>query len=115
MPNRHLVKPLKHLGHYASATEAEYAYHLELLKRTSQIVDYRYEPMSLRLAKKTRYTPDFMVIFEDHIELHEVKGFWRDDARVKIKVTAEQFPWFKFIAVQKQPKRQGGGWKYEEF
>ena len=32
------------------------------------------------------------------LELHECKGFWRDDARVKIKVAASLYP-FKFIAV----------------
>jgi hypothetical protein len=42
--------------------------------------------------------------------MHEVKGFWQDDARVKIKVAASIYP-FKFIAV----KKAKGGWEREEF
>jgi hypothetical protein len=45
------------------------------------------------------------------MELIEVKGFWRDDARVKIKVAREMFPWFVWTAV----KVYRGGWKYENF
>jgi hypothetical protein len=36
-----------------------------------------------------------------------VKGFWRDDARVKFKVAREFFPMFEFNAV----KRNGAGWE----
>ena len=43
------------------------------------------------------------------LECHEVKGWWRDDARVKIKVAAELFPWIQFVAVTKQPQ----GWVEE--
>jgi len=45
------------------------------------------------------------------IELHEVKGHWEDDARVKIKVAATQHPWFRFLAV----KAGKTGWQYETF
>jgi len=48
------------------------------------------------------------------LEFHEVKGFWRDDARVKIKTAAYQYPIFHFIAVTKVRKRDGGGWRREE-
>jgi len=44
------------------------------------------------------------------IECHEVKGFWRDDARVKIRVAASLYP-FRFVAVTKTK----GGWDIEEF
>ena len=36
--------------------------------------------------RQTYYNPDYLVIYPGHFEIHEVKGFWRDDARVKIKV-----------------------------
>lgn len=48
------------------------------------------------------------------MEAHEVKGFWTDDARVKIKVAASLFP-FKFVAVKVQSQKNGGGWAIEEF
>ena len=77
---------------------------------------YRFEAMKLRLADNTFYTPDFAVMTMDmHIEFHEVKGFWRDDAKVKIKVAAAQFPMFLFCAITKQAKKDGGGWEKELF
>ena len=68
-------------------TEQRYAFHLAGLRQAGQIARYDFEPVKLRLADRTFYTPDFRVIIPDGtIEFHEVKGFWRDDARVKIKV-----------------------------
>lgn len=91
--------------------EAEYATRLEALKGVGEIADYRFECVKLRLADRTFYTPDFMVLRADgEFEMHEVKGFWEDDARVKIKTAAELFP-FKFIAARKQK----GAWVFEEF
>ena len=82
-------------------TEAAYAAYLDGLKKDCLIADYRFEAVKLRLADKTFYTPDFMVLMPDFsFEMHEVKGFWEDDARVKIKVAAAQFP-FRFVAVKK--------------
>lgn len=92
-------------------TEAEYASILESLKKSDEIKDYRFEEIKFRLANSTFYTPDFLVIYEDRFEIHEVKGFWRDDARVKIKVAAKQFPWFRFISASKK----GKGWIFERF
>lgn len=85
-------------------TEAEYARELEALKYNGEIEGYVYEPMKLRLADKTTYTPDFLVIHLTHFEFHEVKGFERDDAIVKFKVAAEMFPWFRFLMVKKEGK-----------
>jgi predicted nuclease of restriction endonuclease-like RecB superfamily len=92
-------------------TETAYAANLEAKKKAGVIVDYKYEALKFKLAKKTFYTPDFFVLHKDHFELIEVKGFWHDDARVKIKVAREMFPWFAWTAV----KAHKGGWKYEEF
>lgn len=91
--------------------ETEYARHLALLKQAGEIAGFDYEPAKLRLAKNTFYTPDFRVVLADStVEYHEVKGFWEDDARVKIKVAAELHP-YRFVAVSKQK----GAWKTEEF
>ena len=92
-------------------TEAAYAARLEALKLAGEIADYRFECLKLRLADNTFYTPDFMVLMPDFsFEMHEVKGFWEEDARVKIKVAAAQFP-FKFVAV----KKTKNGWDREVF
>lgn len=96
-------------------TEAEYARFLELRKAAGEIAWFAFEGVKLRLADKTFYTPDFAVMRADGlIEMHEVKGHWMDDARVKIKVAAEQFP-FRFLAFKKRAKRDGGGFSEEAF
>jgi hypothetical protein len=91
--------------------EAAYAEKLREMQYSGEIVWFAFESIKFRLADKTFYTPDFMVMACDStIEVHEVKGFWEDDARVKIKVAAETFP-MKFKAI----KREKGQWIYEEF
>jgi hypothetical protein len=91
-------------------TEAAYDAHLRSL-RDRLYVWHLFEGITLKIANDTRYTPDFAVqTVSGQIELHEVKGFWREDAKIKIKVAAEMFP-FRFIAV----KRDGLSWTTEEF
>lgn len=91
-------------------TEAKYAQEvLYPMLLAGEILDYRFEPMKLRLAKNTFYTPDFIVIYKDRIAFHEVKGYARDDWRVKHKVCMELYPWFEFIVVKYQKKE----WIYE--
>ena len=92
-------------------TEAAYAAVLDGMQQAGLIEWYRFEPWKLRLAYGAYYTPDFGVMTADgYMECHEVKGFWREAARVRIKVAAEQFP-FRFVAV----KKSGKDWEYEEF
>lgn len=96
-------------------TEAAYAAHLEVQKSLGDILWYKFEGVKVRLADNTFYTPDFAVMTHDgSLEMREVKGHWQDDARVKIKVAADQYP-FKFIAVKVRSKKDGGGWSVEEF
>jgi len=98
--------------------KTEVAYEREVLRpamMAGEILWYRFEGLKLRLADSTFYTPDYGVMCADGLmELHEVKGFWTDDARVKIKVAADQYP-FRFIAVKARPKSKGGGWDREVF
>lgn len=97
-------------------TEASYeATVLRPAMQAGEIAWYRFEGLKLRLADNTFYTPDYAVMLGDgQMEVHEVKGFWTDDARVKIKVAAEQYP-FRFIAVKARAKKNGGGWEREVF
>lgn len=95
--------------------EAEYAQVLDVQLRVGDIKWWAFEPFKLRLAQATSYTPDFGILTNDgRLEFAETKGFWREDARVKIKVAAEIFP-FKFVALTKCKVKDGGGWKIEEF
>lgn len=83
-------------------TEAAYAEHLEACKRHGGVLWYRFEGLKFRLADKTFLTPDFAVMTRDGlIELHDVKGFMMDDANVKMKVAAEQYP-FEFFIIRKR-------------
>ena len=96
-------------------TEAAYESALRDAHTLGDILWYKFEGVKLRLADNTFYTPDFAVIAKDGVlECHEVKGFWADDARVKIKVAADLYP-FRFKAVKALPKKAGGGWSEEWF
>ena len=96
-------------------TEAAYDAHLARQQHAGQILWRKFEGLKLRLADSTFYTPDFAVMAADGvIECHEVKGFWQDDARAKIKVAADLYP-FRFLAVRVKPKKDGGGWEVEVF
>ena len=92
-------------------TEKAYADHLETRRLAGEILSWHFETYTLKLADNCRYTPDFMVIMLDGtMQFHEVKGYWMDDAKVKIKVAARQFP-HVFLAIRKIK----GGWETTDF
>jgi hypothetical protein len=94
-------------------TEAAYDAYLKTLLMAGELLWYKFEGMKFRLADNTFYTPDFALMRSDgQIEIHETKGFWTDDARVKIKVAAGMYP-FKFVAIKVKKNREGGGWMGE--
>lgn len=112
-------KPMYALGRLPAGTmnktETSYAMHLEAMKQAGEVLWYKFEGVKLRLADNTTYSPDFAVMAADGVmECHEVKGFWQDDARVKIKVAASLYP-FRFIAIKARAKKDGGGWEVETF
>lgn len=98
-------------------TERAYAEHLRKLQYAGQVLWYRFEPIKLRLADKTFYEPDFMVMRQGGaIELHEVKGakhIFHDDARVKVKVAADTYPFPVIVAYPRD--REFFSWDYEVF
>ena len=97
-----------------NGTERDFAVLLEAKRRNGDIASWRFEPVTLTLARGSGYTPDFMVIGTDgSVEFAETKGFWREAARVRIKVAATLFPEFTLIAYRKRPKADGGGWATE--
>ena len=103
-----------------NASEAAFDEMLRLRVMAGEIAWYKFEGLKLRLADNTFYTPDFAVMLVTGLlECHEVKGFWLDDARAKIKIAADMYP-FRFLAhiLKKRTKRDGGGYsiiKTEEF
>ena len=109
------ARRVNHLPGEMNGLEKRYAELLDLATRMklAEVASFKFEPMKLRLAPKTFYSPDFMVIRPDGaVEFHEVKGHWEDDARVKVKVAAEIFPEFRFVGVTWDRRH---GWQYERF
>jgi hypothetical protein len=100
------------------------AQELELEKRAGEVIWWQFEPMKLRLADGAYYKPDFAVmrwysidgrgLSVPVLEFEEVKGFFREAARVRIKVAAEHYP-FKFRVIRRRKVQEGGGWDVEEF
>ena len=82
------------------------------LKCDPETVWFRFEGMRLRLGPGAWYKPDFPTInTAGEVVIYETKGRWMEAARVRIKVAAETYWMFKFIAVQRDGK---SGWKFEE-
>lgn len=106
---------LGRLNKLESAYEAQV---LLPLKLAGEVLSYGFECLRLRLASNTTYTPDFFVQALDGVlELHEVKPwsgklggpFWEEDARLKWKVVAEEYPCFRVLAATLAPD----GWRIE--
>jgi hypothetical protein len=92
-------------------TETAYAAYLDAQRSLGNVLWYRFEGLKLRLADSTFYDTDFVVLAASgQLEIHEVKGFMTDDANVKIKVAASQYP-FRFLLIR---KAKGGGWNITE-
>jgi hypothetical protein len=89
----------RHTPGAMNKTEQAYSVQLDALKAAGEITWWAFEAIKLKLADKTYYTPDFVVMLADGaLEIHETKGFWQDDSRVKWKCAQEKFWMFKFRA-----------------
>lgn len=103
--------PLLDLFAGMNKTETARAIDLEAMKRAGQIVEWWYEKWTFKLADDLRYTPDFVIQKPDGLlEVEEVKGFWRDDARAKVKMFVALYP----FAVRAYTKAKHG-WDVETF
>ncbi|HEB4989641.1 TPA: DUF1064 domain-containing protein [Klebsiella michiganensis] len=117
-----MKKSLQALGRLKAGqmnkTETAYCQHLELRKRYGEIAWFRFEGIKLRLADNCFLTVDFAVMLADgRLVMVDVKGskaVFTDDARVKMKVAADNYP-FVFQVAYPKPKKLGGGWDIEEF
>lgn len=92
--------------------EQRYAAYLELRRQAGEIVSFKVKPMSIRLAPRTFFEVDFLVIDKDgFMEIHDYKGHMEDDACVKLKVLADQY-WFLRVIVVREPRK--GTYVYQE-
>ena len=98
-----------HVPHEMNNLERAFAGRLKLQWLAGEIVAFCFEPFPLRLAPRTEYNPDFLVLtLSGRGEFYETKGakVWEDSV-VKLKVAAAMFPMFDFFLV----KRVDGDWK----
>lgn len=104
-PKAKASKPGRQPGEM-NKTEAKYAAVLDARVQAGEVAAWWYESITLKLAKNTRYTPDFMVMLPDgSLEFHEVKGgFVQEDAWIKSKIAAATFP-FRLIVAQWRDRR----------
>ena len=98
-------------------TERAYSEYLEHKRIVGEILWWSFEGIKFKLAKDLHFSPDFSVMLPDGtIEIREVKGslsFIQDDAKAKIKMAAQTFP-FRFVLVAPIAKKHGGGWQIKE-
>lgn len=106
---------VRHVTGEMNRLEAAYeAQQLRPRLLAGEVVEILFEKVKLKLADRTYYTPDFFVVLANGgAEVHEVKGFWEDDARVKWKACAENFWWWAFFAATRQGRR--GPWVVERY
>jgi hypothetical protein len=93
-------------GRQPNKTELDFERRLESQKLRGEIVDYKFEGITIRLADNCRYTPDFFIVVSlDPLKLRiaETKGghIW-DDSKVKFRVAKEQNPWAEWEMHQKK-------------
>lgn len=96
----------RHIAGEPNRTELEYArLFLEPRRLAGEIIDYRYEPpdWKLWLATLCTFQPDWIVdVGDGTFEVHEIKGsHMEDDAAVKIRVAARQYPDTPFYLCRK--------------
>lgn len=104
--------PLRDLYEGMNKTERARAIDLEAMKCAGLIAEWWYERWTFKLADDCRYTPDFVIQKPNGaLEVEEVKGFWRDDARAKVKMFAEQFP----FPLRAYTKTRHDTWDVETF
>ena len=105
--------PIRNLFEGMNKTEAARAVDLEAMKRNGLLAAWWFEKWTFKLADDLRYTPDFVIQKMDGaLEVEEVKGFWRDDARAKVKMFVELYP-FPVRAYTKA--KTHSGWDVETF
>lgn len=108
-----------------NSQEALFAEKLRQEQREGIVEWWAFESITLRLADRTTWTPDFALLYRDgSLWLIDVKGtaktkagnyipFIEQHTKVKAKVAAEQFP-ITIAVAYRLPKKAGGEWVIEE-
>lgn len=95
--------------------ECLWAMELGMAKKAGEILWFQFEALRFRLADGAYYKPDFVALTNTgELIAYEVKGMWREAARVRVKVAADRHP-FRFVVVAPRRIKDGGGWSEEIF
>lgn len=92
--------------------EKRYSEHLNLLKAAGEVHEWWFEAFKFKLTEdRCTFTPDFLVQLPDGtLEVRETKGWFREDAKLKLKLMAALFPFRCFLV--KEVKKS---WVIKEF
>lgn len=95
-------------------TEAAYAQLLDAQKHDGIVREWKFHAIRVRLADRTFYEPDFIVVMADgEIQIREVKGsYTTPTGQMKVKMCAEVLNFFRIIKASRQ---KDGSWTYQEF
>ena len=118
-PKKTVTQRMQALGRMKTGqmnkTEERFAQMLELERHAGKVQWWKFEGIKLMLAKNTSITVDFGVLPDTGIlTMIDVKGskaMVTDDARVKMKLAAELYP---FVFKLAYPRAKGEGWDIEE-
>lgn len=100
---------------FRSAWEANYARYLNWLLSQGTIKSWEYEPQTFVFHGIKRgtlsYLPDFKVIMpDDSIEWHEVKGWMDDKSKTKLKRFAKYYPKEKLVLIDQRQYKSIAKW-----
>jgi hypothetical protein len=100
--------PSRFVGDRMNKLERAFWERLQAARSDGIFRDIYREPLKLRLAGNTFYTPDFLTYSPfNGMHLWETKGYMREDAAIKLKVAASMYPSFAWVLVQ----RDRGRWR----
>ena len=77
-----------------------------ILRAENPGIRIREQSVTLLIANGCRYTPDIFAVVAGQMTAWETKGFLREDAAVKIKVAAKEWPEITFFLIW----RRAGVW-----
>ena len=128
-------KPARHWTHYArgrkkvrgemNRTETQFLNEVIMPRvETGEVVAWWYETITFRLTDKTpsgkpgtRYTPDFVVVLDTYeLVCFEVKGSGIATTADlnRVKAASQKFP-LRFYVATRRAKKDGGGFRIEEY
>lgn len=107
--------PVSHKRGAMNKTETVFSQFLDIQHKAGLITWWEFQPMTFKLASDCRFTPDFVTLRDGVFTMIDTKGskrkksdgsvtFWaEEDAKIKIRVAARQFPFFRWVICHPLP------------